>query len=290
MTSFARATLSLRDPAHPSDLILDPEDILRPLEWPRSGTVLLLVHGFNVGMAKAETGYSEYLANLEAVAAPSTPGFTLVCDVLWPGDHPNPVISVESFPVRIPVAARAGAHLAEFLAANPGPRIVIVAHSLGCVLTLEALRHISRVAARVEISHVFLMAAAVPEDYCRGSRQFSQTRITISTRQIVLYSANDLVLSSVFQGGWHRYQPGPGEAVGRYGAPIRRWDSRASLRTSIGHKHYWSAPETAAFAADVLGLAADRIPEAVSSALTAVQPRETWPTENEIREARPGER
>src|SRR4051794_24091940 len=88
--------------------------------------------------------------------------------VHWPGDHESKAVSFAMFNDRIPKAYTSGQMLSEqWLSDRRGKRIVLIAHSLGCRVALEAVRWLrTHSVAGVEIDAVFLMAAAVPVRQC----------------------------------------------------------------------------------------------------------------------------
>lgn len=225
--------------------------------------ILLLVHGFANPEETAQDSYEKFAAGLTKVSE-SFPGtWGAVCEFHWPGDDiRGPLKSKETYPLRIYVAQTCALRLYQFLhgekALDGGKSLYIVAHSLGCRLTLEFLREILK-SGEYEgpvVREVALMAAAVPMDTCLPRLGWflpAETR-----REHVLFSGNDGVLHLAFpigQGvaGEH------GHAVGREGLPDGRWRTRTS--TGLGHGEYWGKDKVAKRVSAILGTGPAELPE-----------------------------
>ena len=128
--------------------------------------------------------------------------------------------------------------------------INFVSHSLGCLLTLEAIQ-LLRGTKNLEIDQVMLMAAAVPVGFCDMSLADGYLAPAgPNTEERVLYSLDDRVLKRYFKLG----QWAAGElpkrsrrAVGRSGGPGtgrgKRWSGSQCID---GHDHgdYWNELES----------------------------------------------
>jgi pimeloyl-ACP methyl ester carboxylesterase len=217
--------------------------------------LVILVHGFAVAAADATSTYQSFIDELvkadDQLAAKS---FCSYWGFHWPGDHSGPrlargVASKSTFSVRIEVAGRAGRQLADLLSRlEHDQEVYFVAHSLGCRVVMETLYEISRSRSRwrgASVKGAFLMAAAVPWLFCtRGPRggdpagvpHYFQKR-SWEPAEWVFYSAKDWVLSRPFEAGEWLHGEGGGDAVGRQGFPLKRWEHR--VETALGHFDYW---------------------------------------------------
>jgi hypothetical protein len=135
--------------------------------------------------------------------------------------------------------------------------LLFVAHSLGCRVVLEALRSAGDKSTRDGVSGAragvaAFMAAAVPNELCGSGGDFAAA--PNNSRQAVLYSARDRVLSRFFPLGQAIYGE-RGEPVGRHGRPWGRWSNR--MDTQLGHGEYWADSSVREFLVDFL---ADRAP------------------------------
>lgn len=200
--------------------------------------LVLLIHGYQVPRDGAESTYQDFVELLHEHVSPEKLG--TACGVHWPGDHPNELISMGTFSVRIPEATHAGTLLAQVLSELDAPEIVIIAHSLGCRLALSALLQMKLTGwyKGPPVRHAFLMAAAVPEAECDGAGRFAHNR-TADAKQVVYFSEKDSVLKGPFPLGSELYQGIGGPAVGRSGGPGARWDERRW--TGRDHGGYWDS-------------------------------------------------
>jgi hypothetical protein len=203
--------------------------------------ILLLVHGYATPQEEAHSSYEKFIDSLMAVSE-SFPGtWGAVCEFHWPGDDPRgELISKGTYSLRIEVAISSADHLVTFLHEKRyltrKHELYIVAHSLGCRLTLEALR---KIGMREEyngpvVREVALLAAAVPVVTCLpGSGSFQPIG---EEHEHVFYSRRDTVLRNFFGSG-QRIIGERGKAVGREGMPPKRWQTRTS--TGLKHGEYW---------------------------------------------------
>ena len=106
--------------------------------------VVILVHGFNVSYDAACRSYAAFLKNIGV-----TSGALPVYSFYWPGDEPNSLLSMLSYPIQIghakESAYRLYAYLASCVGAGGNPLAVnFIGHSLGCRLVMEVLRKFSQ--------------------------------------------------------------------------------------------------------------------------------------------------
>lgn len=159
---------------------------------------------------------------------------------------------------------KAGELLAGFLAGQPRrQRVSIVAHSMGCRITLEVVRHAQARASRdgypgARIRGIFLLAAAVPVGLCRiGDPGAPYSTALLGCAERVLYSRGDWVLRCAFPVGQPRTSTERGPAVGLTGGPSLRW--RSQQATGLGHGDYWSSARVATEITVRLGIRAIRM-------------------------------
>ena len=224
-----------------------------------SPRLVILIHGYQTSEEQAEGSYQGFAEKLRAATRDGGGSLGSIWEFHWPGDHPVKPISVATFEAKIANARISGDLLArDWLSDRRGQRVVLVAHSLGCRVALEAVQSIldprgSFDGARVEA--VFLLAAAVPVPLCVPSETFSTS--TAGTLEHVFYSRNDRVLQLAFSAGEYLAGEG-GPAVGRHGEPLARWHGLHD--TGLGHGKYWSSKEVARRVAEVLLLNQRREP------------------------------
>ena len=170
--------------------------------------LLLLIHGYNNDLKASEDAYQGFealqreLANLDD----DTPvaGGRLV-QIYWPGDADWRIVSPLFYPWSIERARQTAAALADTLvraARESGHKQVdIVAHSMGCRLTLELLRQL-RNQGDISVGRVVLMAGAVPTFMLEPRPDKQKLRDAIDTvltdAGLSLYSSNDKVLAYAF--------------------------------------------------------------------------------------------
>jgi len=208
---------------------------------------VIFVHGYHTSQGRAEKVWKQTTRMLEAQDV-SLDELVLL---FWPGDHfGDSFLSGFMYPLQIPVAETVGRYLADYLQMHAAGRrmplqVRFVAHSLGSLVVLEALRQLRDRRANVRVDKVLLMAAAVPEGFCTEEslygRKFSKT-----TAETVLYSHADRTLKYGFRFGQRLGKHVPSErrrAVGRTGGPGsgegRRWTGSAEM--DIDHGEYWNS-------------------------------------------------
>jgi hypothetical protein len=219
---------------------------------PRSRHVFL-VHGFNSVRQDARASYeyfrgrlSEHLRTIE----------NDLIYVYWPADWALQAISPLSYREMVGLALYLGPRFAKALMKFSGPgggecELVIVAHSLGCRLVLEALRALRKTPDwdRFRIT-LILLAAAIPVPLVASDPE-SRNALGELVMTGVCFSAEDRVLDWAFRLG----ETGPGlfmpEAVGLRGAPARMWNSRLGMK--LRHTQYWQSRAVAAYVAARLG-------------------------------------
>lgn len=250
------ATLQWRAPGIPQNVLADTEGFSSPRR-----RYILLLHGYNVsegGGQKTLHGFERRLRRYSAALAGDL-GW-----LMWPGDLKVPYVGGVAFPFKVTTARRLAERIARFLSklrsfTQAPPEIVLVAHSLGCRVTLETLRVLSDEASSANVS-VLLMAAAVPVRHVEPGGSLHEAA-RFARRRAVMYSTSDWVLQVLFRTG---ESVAPGEpvwptAVGTQGMPEKLWTESFRM-IGFGHGSYWKRSETVELFSKWMGRAAPRTP------------------------------
>ncbi|MDH7975673.1 alpha/beta fold hydrolase [Sphingomonas sp. AR_OL41] len=240
----------LRNPAvEPVDLLIDRDRIL------------LLIHGFNVTQADADRSYTIFERQL------SDDVRNRIVRLYWPGDSSTKAdsrtgqqgalskyLSAASYSWKPPIARQSAQKLRDLLnatfisRANSGRNrpleICVVAHSLGCRLTLEMLeRVLVSVGRDAELPLTVLMAAAVPEYMVKGTDSLASV-VSQLPELWVLYSRSDTVLRRFFRPGqvferasFPSFNLSARRALGRRG--MAATDRIKVLQGEWDHSDYW---------------------------------------------------
>ncbi len=249
-----------------------------------SPRLVVLVHGFNTSEKKARDSYQDFL---EKLARRSSGAFWFF---YWPGDHSSRFVGILNalgvYNERKGNADTSGRSLGELIMQlSPGQEIVLVGHSMGCRVVLEALAYIAQQRQYREggawVSSVCLMAAAVPIDACHGPEARYRERPG-EPRELVLYSGHDEVLRPGYKTAEWLYDSQEGPAVGATGQPEGRWLD-PPIDTGLGHTRYWKSKRSA----EPVGRFLDDIPvrETINRAGPEERGREQPGREQAIREA-----
>lgn len=234
--------ISLRRDSHGGGLLSELEGTAAAFS--ARTRMVLLFHGYNLSRSKADAVYAPFKAALlnNALALIGQIGFAH-----WPGDASFPVISEASYLWRVRTAIQCSPDLARYIEervdVNGYPtQVVIIAHSLGCRLAIEALLRLAP--ERRKSVRLIMMAAAYPVALAEAN---SATLVLM--RPMVFYSRKDWVLSLVFPlGEMIRGQVGPGlpEAVGHAGLPADGTWSMSKEMVGYQHGTYWNDQGTTA--------------------------------------------
>jgi esterase/lipase superfamily enzyme len=225
------------------------DTISKPLMPPHGEHMMIIfIHGFNVNEPQGRASYNNFIESLMELR---------VCPVykkkiwqfFWPGNKANPLFSALSYSAQVPTARHAASMLSSYLdeicLQSPLTQFYFIAHSLGCRLTIEALKSIApQNASRVRL--VALMAAAIPsymiEDKTLG--------VPPDTRVTGLYSSCDRILQLCFPLGQTLAREGiTPSAIGFTGKPADFWTAD-SRDTGLGHSEYWTDYQVARFLAN----------------------------------------
>lgn len=187
-----------------------------PLKLSGARHILLLIHGFNNTWDEAEKSFTDLIGGLEkAGLCDSYVAPDAIVRFQWPGDvavGPFQLMDFLGYPVDIEQAIRSAPVLRryltdELLAELPNVRISIVAHSLGCRLTLELLK-VRPGERALPIEMVALLAPAVPVSLVElgadglYGRQWSLAGTDQMARTMLkFHSWKDMVLGLAFPAG-----------------------------------------------------------------------------------------
>jgi hypothetical protein len=241
----------------------DPANAQQARDAPR---LLILIHGYQNSEEKAAGSFGAFLAAMWSVLPQGLGPLGAVWEFHWPGDHPFGPLSVATYGTRVPVAIAAGNRLAQRWLARrqPEQKVVIVAHSLGCRVALEAIEWIreqDEYGAAADppngyrgatVEAVFLLAAAVPVHLCDPDDDGYLEQPWRDSKEHAFHSRHDRALGKIFNAGeWVANEHGP--AVGLAGAPAGRWSSSTPM-PHLGHGDYWSSKDVAEKIGALLGL------------------------------------
>ena len=197
--------------------------------------LLLLIHGFNNSLKDSEDayhGFEQVQRELGAIDEDLPVANGRVVQVYWPGDADWGIASPLFYPFSIERAQRTADALAATLvraAREGGHKLIdVVAHSMGCRLTLELLKRLQN-APGITVGRVVLMAGAVPTFMLEPRPDKQKIRAAFDTvlvdAGLSLYSSNDLVLGFAFP-------------LGQSIAP----GDEGLLPTALGYEHFGAAP------------------------------------------------
>jgi hypothetical protein len=208
------------------------------------GVFVVLVHGYNVSQKKGRESYARFRWWLEEFQTPAH-----VMELHWPGDRKWGLLSGACYPLKVETARLCGVLLAEWLAVqHADARFVLVGHSLGSRLVLEAVAELRRLRQLGRLSSVCLMAAAVPVTHV--AQDLLGPQASDRARWRILYSRGDQVLRWIFPFGQSAELLLPA-AVGLSGEPLHRWKGAgdawelyqqrddAAAPDFYGHGYYW---------------------------------------------------
>ena len=211
---------------------------------PAADRLVFLVHGYNVTETKAAKSFDPLADELMKHA--SLKG--KVGYFSWPGDSIDPLSSTMSYLWRVKTADECAPRFADYLMslrtlAGRKPRIVIIAHSLGCRLAIKtAFAAPASLRRRLTI---ILMAAAFPVVQVDAGLKAA---IRMLPKSVVMYSAKDTVLNCVFNLAENARSAGASlwkwrwqEPVGLNGRPESGvWSERDDMHP-FDHGDYWKS-------------------------------------------------
>ena len=175
--------------------------------------LVILIHGSANPEQLAATNYQRFRTTLcSTLGLDDLVRLGTFWEFHWPTDHPGAdigrVLSRLQYQGNVRVTTLAGMSLANFIAKRlPDQEVVLIGHSLGCMVVLECLAHLreEHEGRGAKVTAVCLMAAAVPTSLCEGDEEFSEAYP--GRREEVLHSSTD----------------GSQARVPVRAAPLRRW-------------------------------------------------------------------
>jgi pimeloyl-ACP methyl ester carboxylesterase len=226
-----------------------------PFKKQRDRTVLL-IHGYNVtdgDAAETLNGFRKTLENF----APDLPRNTFTCT--WTGNMRS--LGPAAYPFMLRYAKESATTLLEAIDewyAEPwaAKELIIVAHSLGCRLTLEMLSAMNSKGRPPSLKKlvVILMAAAVPVEHMELEGKLRDA-LDVPDATIILHSQDDGVLRKWFRIGQTVALDGVWpEAVGLRGAPQSAAWAQSTPMHAFDHSDYWAELETAEQLCRILGI------------------------------------
>ncbi len=252
-----------------------------PTDWPNRAhksvvQSALLIHGFNVTQCDACYAYENFLYRLPDSFHSISRFFWAGDEVAWHGSPQSPKILNKAYTAlkyadQITSAKISAERLFKFITdcyrkTGCPKEIVLIAHSLGCRLTLELLKlidinEIGKSFPRIRL--VCLMAAAVPVKMVEKGGDLEPVEKRKPEILINLYSQSDSVLRLTFPPGqslarlrniekqFHR------EAVGLNGNPTNMTKHRYHNQLA-GHSDYWSSYMAVMYVSTLLGISTPR--------------------------------
>ena len=270
-----RLTVSLRRAS--SRQPLAPRALFDGVRLPRR--CVFLVHGYNTDQDRADDQYSAFERELDEASQGRWPGPVL--GLVWPGDKPVPLFGPLYFRQDAQTALQCVPLLAAFIEERldhigPGGEIMIVAHSLGCLLATDFVKLWRMRHGHEHALRLVLMGAAIPTSGDYTALQGTPVR--------VLYSPDDVVLRRYFPIGQRKVErkfDRSYEAVGLHGLPADAvWkDSREWMR-GYDHGDYWLGWSAADEVCRFLGLMTEEtlperdVPEQVLPAMDEIGERQ----------------
>lgn len=211
------------------------------------GTIILLVHGYNVNQPQAVEAYAAFLDAMSPYVTASR--LPPIFYVYWPGDIK--ILSGAAYPFEMNHVIQSAQRLAAYLGGNGGAggspiNIHIVAHSLGNRLTYLLFEEMLKLRGALRVASYTSMASAVPASFVHpGGRFFdvAQQLPGATAQPHVLFSTEDHVLKDFFPAGetviFEGFFP---EAIGRHGKPYS--GNQTERMTRYDHCNYWVGPES----------------------------------------------
>ena len=261
-----------------SNEVLPVAHFLKSTPSPAPGTALVIfVHGYNNDRLTNEERLGPILNALRRHVRPD-----LESDVVsftWPANVTSKRwVSGPSYPLKVGVAKDSGASMAAALLdlrSRGRYRVRIVAHSLGCLVALQAAADLRETDL---VEDLVLLGAAVPEGLCTPGAPFAGP--LARRHEHVLFSEQDEILGgNAFPAGQlvavmlgkQAVATGTGRtAVGLSGGPAGRW-AKEVIPRSVTHTGYWHDPDVVLTVAPYLGRPSERCPR--NRSLASARPR-----------------
>jgi len=204
---------------------------------------IFLVHGFDNNKTEATRNYESFVKQLNTYTNKLDND---IFGIYWPGYSRKGIWGLRKFyyPKAVKNAKLICKNLAEYLSKKKGPngsrcKVILIGHSLGCRLILEALTELSRRKSYNKID-TFLLAAAVPVEYVIAGGRLG-SGVQLASKSYVFYSQDDRTLFRYFEIG-QMFSSGEvfnPEPIGLYGNPSYGiWDERIHMK-GFDHSDYW---------------------------------------------------
>lgn len=215
----------------------------------RSGLVLL-IHGYNNDKDEASRSYSRFLELLKKQRNVNANLFA----VYWPGANwEGALYYMQAITQAQKVAPKLAKDLYSAAKAMGYLKIDIVAHSLGCRLTLETIRELLVIREQrgnlggLVIGRVVFMAGAVPVKYLEDL-QHLRSSLESFNQSLSLYSLNDDVLHWAFPAG----QTAAGQGFFPVALGRKKWERGSFVyppltqkeNRNAGHSDYWGSGDS----------------------------------------------
>ena len=219
------------------------------------GPIVIIVHGYNNDQDEAAASYRLLRENLREILEDNRQRLNHIWEFYWPGYLPKGALLPSRLPTNLASAASysyqeskttgLGKSFASYIRKIPPrdpssrPEVIFIAHSLGCRVVMETLRHLD--AAPVRVLGVCLMAAAVPVFKVEPAGDL-RGGVEKPEKIYILYSPSDWVLHWAFRPGQFLLHPTTfPEAVGRFGNPFHGSFSVLDnvVNTGLGHSDYY---------------------------------------------------
>ena len=217
--------------------------------------IIILVHGYNVSEKEAQKAYTNFQENFNKYCSQLSELNQSIYWFFWPSDKPSKLESVYSYFKTVNTAKICGKKFTSYLnklnlisTKNKRPSLILIGHSLGCRLLLEAVKNNIKTNYKLE---VFLMAAAVPVTMVEPGQELHPS-LSSNEKYSILYSKKDRVLRWAFPPGQKLAGEEFNEAVGLKGQPNVVWNK--SKETTYHHSDYWKGEESAEWIALRLGV------------------------------------
>ncbi len=227
MIEVQRLSLSLREQDVGGGVRTEPV-LSDPSLFISASHLVLLIHGYNNDRQAAAEAYEGFHARQREIDPEQRYALGRVfVDVYWPGDADWGAASFLFYMGSVQQAVKSAERLAAFLSAQltAGVLIDIIAHSMGCRLSLELLRALDNMDTGMRINRITFLAGAVPTFMLEQQTPTAPLRkayaATLQGSARSLYSSADKVLSMAFPLG---QSLAPGE--------------EGALPTALGHA-YW---------------------------------------------------
>lgn len=142
--------------AEPADWVRANSDVLAPLRS-GSGDLIVYIHGFLTSMGDADCAAKSVAADLAERQPPESSHKPDVLVFGWPGET-----KARQFSRAQTAASQAAKYLADLLSQLRKRRIILIAHSLGAAVAMEALSEVPQTAESPSFHAIILIQGAIP--------------------------------------------------------------------------------------------------------------------------------